>query len=585
MHMPMTCSARMQVAHLAVLGDDGVDPVFGRDAGQILRRRAVAGQRQRVRDEPGVLEPLVHRTQVVLGAAEAVDQEHAVRRDVRGAAARTPGGRSSPTALRHARRPRADACVAAAMRTMPTTRCSWPSWSRMARASSLARAARHRPPHADTPPCRRRLARARARRSARRRARGPPASTSASQSASVAIRSDGTPTSVAPRPSPRCGRSPDPTRTRAAGARRWRPRSGSASRAPRASRCAARVEHGDQETRQRDRQRIALAPRARDRRGSPRRRRTAPRPARCSRSRSARRANAVSVAPRVPHSSATIAMNTIGTYVSSRPTEPPKRVRRAASNRSSMRSEEQRARDGAGGERRHRSCRPSAAGETAPTAMTTGATSSVPDEVRRATQTRNVRPGVSPPVATCQAVASTRPRARAAARRRRSSAASVARAVELERKRRQPRNEQRRAARREHFDHAVSQRVDDVVPIHSAKPVAPTKPAAEHRAPARAMCRQQHPNTMPLASHTVHASVGAYAIAAEMPRARHTQSRPRSPRSSAAHDSPVSRPLRRAGCRVTRRRAPRASARETRGASAPTRPRARPTARISDPNW
>ena len=40
----------------------------------------MAGQRQRMGDQTRVLEALVHRTQVVLRPAEAVDQEHAIRR-------------------------------------------------------------------------------------------------------------------------------------------------------------------------------------------------------------------------------------------------------------------------------------------------------------------------------------------------------------------------------------------------------------------------------------------------------------------------------------------------------------------------
>ena len=80
MHMPIRCSVRMLVADFAILGDDGVDPVLGGDAGEILRLRAVPGQRERMRDEAGVLEPLVHRAQVVLRAAQPVDEEYAVGR-------------------------------------------------------------------------------------------------------------------------------------------------------------------------------------------------------------------------------------------------------------------------------------------------------------------------------------------------------------------------------------------------------------------------------------------------------------------------------------------------------------------------
>ena len=64
---------RMRTANLAILGNHRVDPIFRGDADQILRLQTVAGQRQRMRHEPRILEPFVHRAQVILRAAEAVD--------------------------------------------------------------------------------------------------------------------------------------------------------------------------------------------------------------------------------------------------------------------------------------------------------------------------------------------------------------------------------------------------------------------------------------------------------------------------------------------------------------------------------
>jgi hypothetical protein len=55
---------------LAVLGAHGLEPVLGLHAHEVLGLRAVARQRERVRDETRVLQALVHRAQVVLRAAQ-----------------------------------------------------------------------------------------------------------------------------------------------------------------------------------------------------------------------------------------------------------------------------------------------------------------------------------------------------------------------------------------------------------------------------------------------------------------------------------------------------------------------------------
>ena len=70
----------MLIADLAVFGDDRLDPVLGGDAGEILRFGPVARERQRIGHQSGVLEPLVHRPEVVLRAPEAVDEERRIRR-------------------------------------------------------------------------------------------------------------------------------------------------------------------------------------------------------------------------------------------------------------------------------------------------------------------------------------------------------------------------------------------------------------------------------------------------------------------------------------------------------------------------
>ena len=60
---------------LAVLDAHRFDPILGAHVDEILGPRAVTGECQRMRDEAGALQPLVHRSQVVLRAAEPVDQE------------------------------------------------------------------------------------------------------------------------------------------------------------------------------------------------------------------------------------------------------------------------------------------------------------------------------------------------------------------------------------------------------------------------------------------------------------------------------------------------------------------------------
>ena len=70
----------MRAANLAVFRDHGVDPIFRGDAHEILGLQTVARQRQRMRHQPGILQALVHRPQVVLRAAEAMDQKHPIRR-------------------------------------------------------------------------------------------------------------------------------------------------------------------------------------------------------------------------------------------------------------------------------------------------------------------------------------------------------------------------------------------------------------------------------------------------------------------------------------------------------------------------
>ena len=60
---------------LGVSGHDRIDPVFRADARQIFWAGAMSGQGERVGHEPGVFQPLVHRAQVVLGAAQAVNEK------------------------------------------------------------------------------------------------------------------------------------------------------------------------------------------------------------------------------------------------------------------------------------------------------------------------------------------------------------------------------------------------------------------------------------------------------------------------------------------------------------------------------
>src|SRR5262245_66617216 len=63
--------------HFEILGAHRLDPFFGMHVGQVFWLGAVTGQGERVSSEAGILQSLVHRTQVVLGTAKPMDQEHA----------------------------------------------------------------------------------------------------------------------------------------------------------------------------------------------------------------------------------------------------------------------------------------------------------------------------------------------------------------------------------------------------------------------------------------------------------------------------------------------------------------------------
>jgi hypothetical protein len=62
--------------HFVILGANGVEPLFGAQADQIVGRAAVTGQRQRVCVHAGAPEHRVDRAQIEFRAAESVDQKH-----------------------------------------------------------------------------------------------------------------------------------------------------------------------------------------------------------------------------------------------------------------------------------------------------------------------------------------------------------------------------------------------------------------------------------------------------------------------------------------------------------------------------
>ncbi len=218
-------------------------------------------------------------------------------------------------------------------------------------------------------------------------------------------------------------------------------------------------------------------------------------------------------------------------------------------------------------------------------AMTIGATSIVPMKFD-STQTRNVASGVPPPVATCQPVASSAPTTASGSA---PAAMSAARSRALS-------SFSGSAARRDTSSAAPpdastsmtpypSASTNDV-PIHSANAAAPTKPPASTAPQRTRRTASSAPNTMPLASHTVHASVGAYAIAAATP--------PSTPYATATTTTAIKCCTRfpsGAGARAARRmplhpppRAARIRSRNARCVS--THATAGTTdGRISDPNW
>ena len=77
MHMPITCSVSCCPTTSRYLTRTASIQSSAANADQIFGLGAVPGQRQRMGDEAGVLQPLVHRAQVVLRATQAVDQEYA----------------------------------------------------------------------------------------------------------------------------------------------------------------------------------------------------------------------------------------------------------------------------------------------------------------------------------------------------------------------------------------------------------------------------------------------------------------------------------------------------------------------------